>query len=86
MGWCNQKVQCCLGPVWLGSSIAERNLGVLVGHNWNVSQQCTTAATRASQFLRCICTGIASRDRAVLLFSVLVRLQLDRENRRHANP
>lgn len=33
LGWHNQKVQCWLGPVWLGSSLIERDLGVLMGHN-----------------------------------------------------
>ncbi|KAK4811368.1 hypothetical protein QYF61_027597 [Mycteria americana] len=67
-----------LGSVWLGSSLAERDLGVLVDNKLNMSQQSTAAATKANRILGCIHRGITSRDREVIipLCSVLVRPHL----------
>ncbi|GAB0182117.1 hypothetical protein GRJ2_000677000 [Grus japonensis] len=45
----------------------------------NIGQQCITAATKANWILGCICRGITSRDRDVIipLYSALVRQHLE---------
>lgn len=75
----NQRVQCQPGSVWLGSSLAKSDWGVLVDSNLNMSQQCTSAATWANRVRSCIRRGITSRDRNMItpLWSVLVRPHLE---------
>ncbi|CAM4598586.1 unnamed protein product [Lepidochelys olivacea] len=68
-----------LGTEWLGSSSAEKDLGVTVDKKLDESQQCTVVAKKASGILECICRGIASRSRDVIipLYATLVRPHLE---------
>ncbi|CAM4677035.1 unnamed protein product [Caretta caretta] len=68
-----------LGTEWLGTSSAEKGLGVTVDEKLDMIQQCALVAKNANGILGCISRGIASRSRDVIvpLYSTLVRPHLE---------
>ncbi|GAB0178056.1 mitochondrial enolase superfamily member 1 [Grus japonensis] len=67
LGRNNPKQQYRLGVDLLGSSAAEKDLGVLVDNKLSMSQQCALMAKKANGILGCIQKCVASRSREVIL-------------------
>ena len=78
LGKRNQMHSYRTGDIWLSNTTNEKDLGIVVDHKLNMSQQCDIAAKKANAIFGCINRSITLKSREVLvpLYTALVRPHL----------
>ena len=79
LGKRNQLYNYKIGDNWLSKTTSKKDLGIVVDHKLNMSQQCDVATKKANAILGCINRSIVSKSCKVLvpLYSTLVRPHLE---------
>uniref|UniRef100_K7EZW8 Reverse transcriptase domain-containing protein n=1 Tax=Pelodiscus sinensis TaxID=13735 RepID=K7EZW8_PELSI len=79
LGRNNQFHTYRMGSNCLGRTTAEKDLGFIVDHKLNMSQQCDTAAKKANRIMESINRNVVSKTQEVILlfYSALIRPQLE---------
>ena len=79
LGKRNQMHSYEIGDTWLSNTISEKDLGIVVDHKLNMSQQGDVATKKTNAILGCINRSTVSKSCKVLipLYSALIRPHLE---------